>query len=261
MAQITLPVRYYRLAPADEGPFVEPAFGRETLQWTLQADQTALVLVDCWDIHPYESHLERTNEICQTVLAPAADACRKAGISVIHAPSPTQARKYPQWSRYADDALLFNEATEPDWPPAAFRSREDEYADFEKPVHPDLAQWRREKVEERKIVECLEPEDDDFVIATGDQLHRLCHHREILHLIYGGFAANMCVPGRDYGTRAMNRRGYNIILLRDGTTAIEASETYESMGLTEASILETEMVIGTTALSADLIDACAMAGE
>ncbi len=257
MPQITLPVRFYRLAPPDEGPFVEESFGRETLAWVLDSDETALVLVDCWDIHPYESHLERSNQICETILAPTAQACREAGIAVIHAPSPTQARKYPQWTKYASDAQLFDATgSEPPWPPDDARKGQEEYAQFKKPEDPRLTRWRVEKIKERRIVDCLEPLPEDFVISNGEQLHRLCHHQEIVHLIYGGFAANMCVPGRDYGTRAMNRRGYNLILLRDGTTAIEASETYETMGLTEASILETEMTIGTTALSSDLMSAC-----
>ena len=48
----------------------------------------------------------------------------------------------------------------------------------------------------------------------------------------------------------------NIILLRDGTTAIEAAHTLDGMWLTEAAILDTEMVIGFTATSADFLAAC-----
>jgi len=71
----------------------------------------------------------------------------------------------------------------------------------------------------------------------------------------------MCVPGGDYGTRACNRRGYNIILLRDGTTAIEAAHTLDGMWLTEAAILDTEMVIGFSTTSADFLSACALASN
>jgi nicotinamidase-related amidase len=113
----------------------------------------------------------------------------------------------------------------------------------------------------RGVVECLLPHPEDFVIATGDQLHRLCRANGIMHLVYGGFAANMCVPGRDYGTRAFATRGYTIILLRDGTTAIEAHTTLDGFGLTEAAIIETEMIIGYTALSTDMIAACEAAED
>ncbi len=257
MAQITLPVRYYRLGPEGDEEYIEDNFDFATKQLTMPVEQIGLVLVDCWHIHPYLSHLARSAEICETVLAPVAAACRKAGIAVIHAPSPGQARLYPQWTKYATDMELFGaDEPEPDWPPEDMRKRQGEYEQFVKEEVPRLKQWREEELSKRRIVDCLEPQADDFVIATGEQLHRLCRHRGIMHLVYGGFAANMCVPGRDYGTRALNRRGYNIILLRDGTTAIEAAHTLDGMWLTEAAVLDTEMVIGFTAIAADFLAAC-----
>ena len=101
-----------------------------------------------------------------------------------------------------------------------------------------LKAWIDSELEGRRIVDCLEPRPEDFVISTGEQLHRLCRHEGIVHLFYCGFAANMCVPGRDYGMRAFQRRGYNLVLLRDCTSAIEAGSTYDAMALTEAAILE-----------------------
>ncbi len=262
MSDLKLPVRYYRLGPAGDEAYVESNFDFATKELTMPTAQIGLVLVDCWDIHPYLSHLARSAEICETVLAPVADACRKIGITVIHAPSPGQAKLYPQWTKYATDTELFGpEAKEPDWPPPDFRKREGEYSQFVRDEVPRLKQWRKEEQAQRKIADCLEPQPDDFVIATGEQLHRLCRHRGLMHLVYGGFAANMCVPGRDYGTRAFNRRGYSIILLRDGTTAIEAAHTLDGMWLTEAAILDTEMIIGFTTTSADFLAACAPASK
>ncbi len=257
MPSIALTVRYYRLGPPGDEPYIESNFDFATRQVTIPAEQLGLVLVDCWDIHPYQSHLERTNQICQSILAPAAAACRKAGISVIHAPSPPQAKVFGQWTKYASDAELFGTpAAPPDWPPIEKRNGEGDFAQYVKPEVPRLKQWREEQLPQRGVAECLLPQPEDFVIATGEQLHRLCRANGIMHLIYGGFAANMCVPGRDYGTRAFAARGYTIILLRDGTTAIEAHSTLDGFGLTEAAILDTEMIIGYSALSADLIAAC-----
>jgi nicotinamidase-related amidase len=116
--------------------------------------------------------------------------------------------------------------------------------------------------QERRILPALTPQPDDFVIATGEQLHRLCHHRKILHLIYAGFAANVCVLYRDYGTRAMSRRGYNVILLRDGTCAIESAETLQEERLLQAAILGIEMFVGSSTTSQALLDACnSLAGK
>jgi nicotinamidase-related amidase len=257
MAEVSLRVRYYRHTVDPGVEYVESSFQHVFQDWTLKTEETGLVMVDCWDIHPIESHLARTDQICQERIAPVAEACRQAAVAVIHAPSPPTAKRYAQWVRYASDAELFGAEAEPvPWPPEELRKHEGEYQQFAKPPEPALDQWREKYMNDRKIVPCLEPQPDDFVIATGDQLHRLCRHRGIVHLLYCGFAANMCVPGRDYGTRAMNQRGYNIILLRDCTTAIEAHSTLDAFGLTEAAIMETEMLLGHTATSDDLLAAC-----
>jgi len=262
MAEVSLTVRYYRHTVDPGVEYVESNFQHVFQDWTLKAEETGLVMVDCWDLHPIMSHLARTEAICQERIAPVAQACRDTGITVVHAPSPPTAEKYPQWVRYASEAELFGAAAEPAaWPPEEFRKKEGEYEQFAKQPEPVLDEWRETQMGERKIVPCLEPKPEDFVIATGEQLHRLCRDRGIVHLLYCGFAANMCVPGRDYGTRAMNQRGYNIILLRDCTTAIEAHSALDDFGLTNAAMLETEMLLGHTATSEELLAACEQAGE
>ena len=113
-----------------------------------------------------------------------------------------------------------------------------------------------ERQQVRRILPPLTPQPKDYVIATGEQLHRLCRHQEILHLFYAGFAANVCVLYRDYGTRAMAQRGYNVILLRDGTCAIEANSTLQDERLLKAAILGIEMFVGSTTTSQALLNAC-----
>ncbi len=258
MAKLTLPVRCYRLGVDEGQECVEKNFSYAEREWELATDETALVLVDCWDKHYVVSHEERSGQVIRERIAPALQACRQAGITIVHAPSPGTARAYPQWLRYAGDRELGFAATPPppDWPPEDFRSRKGDYAIFDKPPEPARDQWVKEFDKQRRIVQDIAPVEQDFVIATGEQLHRLLRDRRILHLLYCGFAANMCVPGRDYGTRAMKQRGYNIILLRDCTAAIEAAHTFEQWGLTEAFVLECEMTIGHTTTSQQLIAAC-----
>jgi len=256
MGEIRLPVRYYRLGVEPGQPCEERRFRHATLNWTLRSEQTALVLVDCWDIHYITSHEERSGQICRERLKPAIEACRAAGIPVIHAPSPPRARHYPQWVRYAgDDELVSHAGAQPDWPPDSFRRRDGEWSAYAKPREWVLDEWAQ-RADRQRIVPEIAPKPEDFVIATGAQLHRLCRDRAILHLLYAGFATNMCVLYRDYGMRAMQQRGYNVILLRDCTTAIEASHTLEEEGLTQWSILEIEMVVGTSLTSDELIRAC-----
>lgn len=261
MGELRLQVRYQRHATDEGVRYSEDNFERTYADWSLPPEQAALVMVDCWDRHPIVTHQERAEHICAELIAPVAEACREAGVTVVHAPSPPQAKLYPQWTKYAAEAELFGEeAAAPPWPPAEFRNREGEYAQFARKPEPQLKRWIEEQLPGRRIIACLEPRPEDFVIATGEQLHRLCRHRGILHLFYCGFAANMCVPGRDYGMRAMHRRGYNIVLLRDCTTAIEAQSTYPQMALTEAAILEVEMLLGFTTTAAELLQACRASG-
>lgn len=257
MGTLKLRPRYQRLAVDEGTEYAEGNFERAFVDWEMDRAQAGLVMVDCWDRHPIVTHQERAEVICRERIAPVAQACREAGVAVIHAPSPGQARKYEQWTKFADDTDIFGGAPEtPEWPPEELRGTQDEYAQFAKPGEPLKDAWIEAELEHRDIIDCLKPQPDDFVIATGAQLHRLCRHEEIAHLFYCGFAANMCVPGRDYGMRAFSRRGYNLTLLRDCTSAIEAATTFEAMSLTEAAIMEVEMLWGFTLTSDELIAAC-----
>jgi nicotinamidase-related amidase len=257
MSTLQIPVRHYRLGVEPGAACEEDRFQYQVRNWTLPVAQTALVMVDCWDIHYIQSHEERSGQICRERLLPVVEACRRAGIAVVHAPSPPRARHYPQWVRYAgDEELAPRPAPPPDWPPEAFRKREGEWAAFAKPREWVLDEWAK-RSDQQRIVPEIAPQPDDFVIATGAQLHRLCRDRGIMHLLYAGFAANMCVLYRDYGTRAMHQRGYNVILLRDCTTAIEAAHTLAEEGLTQWAILEIEMTVGTSTTSEEVVRACA----
>jgi nicotinamidase-related amidase len=193
--------------------------------------------------------------IVEEKLAPVTQACRKAGVAVVHAPSPQTAAKYSQWVRYAGDETLFGgECSSPAWPPSDFRRRTGDYAAFKIPKESRLTMLKRQQ--ERRILPALSPQPNDYVIATGEQLHRLCRHQQLLHLIYAGFAANVCVLYRDYGTRAMAQRGYNVILLRDGTCAIESADTLQEERLLQAAILGIEMFVGSSTTSQALLQAC-----
>ena len=66
----------------------------------------------------------------------------------------------------------------------------------------------------------------------------------------------MCVPFRDYGTRAMAARGYDIVLVRDCTTAIEVTDTVEDLMLSRAAVIDTELNVGYTVTSSELLAAC-----
>ena len=255
MDSIELDVRYYH--QPRRGRVTENEFAHQTLRWDLKVDQTALILVDVWSDLYVTSHLERAGEITRKRIVPLLEAFRRLGATVVHAPSPDCARKYPQWTHYAgpEETGARPSAPADTWPPPEFRAKSGDYRRLARPEEP-RDELFYDIIANREIQRDVRPQGDDFVAVTGAQLHRLLSHREVLHLFYAGFAANMCVPFRDYGTRAMKDRGYDIILLRDCTAAIEVADTHGDLALTRAAVADTELNIGYTAASADLLAAC-----
>jgi nicotinamidase-related amidase len=257
VADLHLTVRFLRHGTDDGVECLEENIEFAERRWSLPAEQAALVLVDCWAEHFIGSHAAASGRIIREILAPAVDAARAAGITIVHAPSPTYIEAYPQWVAYAGDRDLGLEPPPPPagWPPAEFRRREGEYEQFARFREPRVREWVTDPSRYR-IHAALEPQPGDFVIKTGDQLHRLLEHRKLLHLFYAGFASNICMLYRDYGTRAMSQRGYNVIVLRDCTTGIEMQETVEGQWLTRAALMSIEMSAGHSTTAADLVRAC-----
>ena len=255
MSELLLPVRYYRHHTDPGVPCVEANFQYAQHTLHIPTDQAALVLVDVWDVHPVASHLARTDEITRTRIVPVVRAARQAGVTIVHARSPSVAQKDAQSTRYAQAARREPAAT--NWPPPQFIDRAGEYAQYARPAEPMMDLWQ-ERLAARRIQADVEPEPDDFVVATGDQLQRLLEDRRLLHLFYVGFATNICVPFRDYGMRAFRKRGYNPILLRDCTTAIEAHDTVDDLLITKLAIRDFEMMdVAWPATAEDFRGACA----
>jgi len=223
-------------------PYREEHFGYVHLPVSISPEQAALVLVDCWDQIIVESFQERAERICEETIQPVLEASRKAGITVVHAPSPPVAARFRQF--WPPEIANENTAVDPtvqDWPPEDFALRRGEWAHLQA-RRSGLHQEQLDRIDrDRSIHPSVLPQTGDFVIATGEQLHRLCKERGILYLFYVGFATNVCVPDRDYGMRAMRERGYALVLLRDATTGVEASDTYPLLAATNVMIHQFEL--------------------
>lgn len=103
----------------------------------------------------------------------------------------------------------------------------------------------------------MRPEGDEAVIANGEELHRLCAERGILHLFYVGFYTNACIVIRDYGVYQMLYRGYHTILIRDCTTGMELHETQDELFCTRGEIASVEQFEVYTVTSGQIIDGLA----
>ncbi len=254
--EINLKVRYLPAAAEVCDVDQEKLIRHKYLTWQLPVSETALVAVGAWDCHYLASHQERAAKICRGKIKPVMDACRKVGIAVIHVPSPEDAKRYLDTGNFfgvrAEKSKLVETQA---WPPENFRKRLEEYGKFAKPEGSVAARWK-EMRQHRKIDAAVEPRANDYIVATGAELQLLCGWTRISHLIYVGFAANWCVLFRDYGLRERALEGYNVILLRDCTTAVENAYTIRQKSMTKFAILEAEEVFRiATATSADFIRA------
>jgi len=261
LAALDLRVRYFQDSTPADVPCREEHFIRREISMELPVEAAALVLVDMWNVHFIQSWIERAQLITRERILPALQAARRAGLHVVHAPCPEVACQYPQAEK-APPAHPSPAPPGPDWPPLAFRHRQGDWAAYAGPrgQPPGIGlHWDKLKGQ-LAMSPAVEVRPEDTVVATGAQLHRVLAGRSILHLVYAGFAANWCLLGRDYGIRAMARRGYHIVALRDCTAGVEFPDTLEKGWVTEVALREIEQQYGFSASSADFIASCSRVG-
>ena len=259
MSFIELPGRFARqVTDPDQEPY-ERNLEYGEVRWNLSVPETALVLVDCWVGFPTESYRTRSEEICRTKIKRVVEMCREVGVAVVHAPDRATAENYPAFryrpatpSTKQDERSPTRTASSVDWPDRAKFRVPNKVSD-----EPRLHEWRDENNPDGyRIDPSIEPAGDDVVVATGDELQLFCREKRIRHLVYVGFATNFCVQNKDYGVRPMSKRGYNIVLIRDATTAVESSETVEGLWATRAAVFSVEINVGVTATAKTFIHAC-----
>ena len=253
---LKLDVQYFQDSTPEDIPCREENFVRREIPFVLPIKQTALVLVDLWNLHHIEGWIDRANSITKRIILPVTENARSAGITVVHAPSPevVQNQNYAHYHGHS----VPPQKVDAKWPPEKFKSRKGEYAVFENPREqpPGLDFRWRELKSQLGMSHLMKVHETDFVVATGQQLHDLCEEKELLHLIYAGFATNWCILHRDYGIIQMSNRGYNCILIRDATEGIEFPDTLDKKWATEIAIREVEQRYGFTMLSKDFTEAC-----
>lgn len=182
--------------------------------------ETAIIVCDMWDKHWCPTATDRVGE-----LAPRMNqflkACRRANVSIIHAPSECmdfyadhparrRAQQTPPAPHFPDqiDAWCHRIPAEEkgkypidqsdggcdcENPPASFQAW--------KRQHPDLE---------------IDP-DRDYVTDRGQEVWSILEHRGLKNVLLMGVHTNMCVLGRPFGLRNLARNGKNVALVRDLT--------------------------------------------
>ncbi len=257
MAQRTIHLRprYVRRYTDPGVPRLEKNFRHARLDWDMPLHEAALICLDIWDRDLPPDMRRRDDRITRERIVPVVEAARDNGLQVIHAPATPIAEKHPNWVNLLRDSRPQAEWPDsPAWPPAEFRGKRGPYEKYARPFEPQAAE-SREFFEDVDFHELVSPVGDEAVILTGEELHRLCAQRGILHLFYVGFHTPGCMTGRSYGIPAMWKRGYHCILLRNCTNAMENGETFDDQLCMKGSIAYMEIRTAYTLTSDELVDA------
>jgi len=196
------------------------------LDWEIPIGQAALVCVDVWDRDLHTDMRREDDRVTRERIVPVLAACRRAGVLVIHAPAWPTAEREANWVGLVDHTQAAPPWPDsPAWPPQDFRARVGPYAQYARPREPRAAECDQ-VANPPGFHPLVRPVGDEPVIGVGEELHRLCARRGVLHLVYVGFHTPGCMTGRTYGLPAMHRYGYTCILLRDCTNGMETHETW-----------------------------------
>lgn len=275
---LRLPVRYWPKCPPSDVPLNEYdekalAYGETTLN--LKVEETAFMLVDCWNITRHgppivaglskywdynfiaggTSWLDRAEEIVRTRILPCLTRARELGMAVIHAPSSCIADRYPQCQALAQVIEEPPKAVRR-WPPAEFVG--DRWQRFMALRYGEEceAPWNRIRPA-LDIAEAVRPLGQEIVFSTLAQLEHTLAERHILNVLFVGFAANACLLGKPGAVADVAGSGYEVVVLRDCTTAIEAPWSVAELSATRATMDYVEMAFGYTATSEDFLAATA----
>ncbi|MEU6718080.1 hypothetical protein ABZ897_41985 [Nonomuraea sp. NPDC046802] len=223
----SLPTLSYQQFDADLSLDVSAeAYGgwrKEDLPFSMK--HTALVVMHAWDIGtPAEKpgwfraveYLPRSYSIAETVFPPLLDAARRADLTVAHVVGGSD--YYSHLPGYEGSAA-----------PTVRRPKPD-------PVYEELVDYRLTKVfpgahnqadidTGQDFSPYARPLGDEGVAANSEQLAALCEATGINHLVYVGFALNVCLLSSAGGMVDMTRRGYLCSTIRGATTAVENKET------------------------------------
>ncbi|MHB9132949.1 MAG: hypothetical protein ACYDBB_17930 [Armatimonadota bacterium] len=236
MEPITLPTWYYQQFDAD-GTLDVPGEGYggwKQVALPLAPEHTALVVMHAWDCGTREEfpgwfrcveYLPRADAICRTVFPELLSAMRNSPMKLFHvAGEGAYLAKYPGHQRTV-------ELAGPE-PPKPLTAHTDPVVDdlwrF-KGKHVFVGEHNQEDVKRGfarlDFPTAARPLDHEPIATTSHQLFALCREHQIDHLIYAGFAINVCLQNSPGGMVDMSRRGLMCSALRQAVTAVENKES------------------------------------
>ena len=137
MATLQLKVQYFQDSTPTSVPCREENFVVRELDFALPVEQTALVLIDLWNVHHIDSWIERAEAVTTEVIAPLIGRARECGLTIVQAPSPGVLANFPDKYEVYQGCTPEPEPGPPQsWPPAEFRNRQGDVCLFPRAAQP-----------------------------------------------------------------------------------------------------------------------------
>ena len=227
--------------------------GRPVITRTMvPAAAVAIVVTDVWSYHWCATCSQRFGAAVPRMNRAFAEA-RKLGLTILFTPSEAVSAYAgaPQRSglaSFTDVPLPPEQPFDPPRPPGEpggcmcglpFNCRVD-YG--EQAMHPELVIGPR-----------------DFICGSRQELYNVCRARGITHLIHAGFAANMCLWGKECGLISTARLGFKCLVARDLTDAFGGT-TSGSEGLDRFTARVVEHIEQRVVPTIDLLEEMRRAG-
>jgi nicotinamidase-related amidase len=193
------------------------AKGTSSLLWDPKS--TALIICDMWDCHWCKSAARRCAALAARVNE-FAEAARRLGVLVVHAPSDTMTfyAAMPQRARAKSVPTVT--------PPLPIKMR-DADASQEPSLPIDDSDggcddaprcticfpWKRQHP-------AIIIAEEDVISDSGQEIYNIFVHHRIKNILMAGVHTNKCILARPFGIRQMVMLGMNVILVRDLTDSL-----------------------------------------
>ncbi|WP_395745984.1 SGNH/GDSL hydrolase family protein [Prosthecobacter sp.] len=208
--------------------------GKATLvkeQWL--PSRTAIIVCDMWDLHHCKNAVTREVEMAPR-MNEVLEKARKDGVLIIHAPSSCmkpyegtpareRARSAPTAARLPDKIADWCKQIPSEEMAVYPLDQTDGGEDDDLTEH---AAWAKDltakglnpKAPWTKQIDVLRiDQSKDAISDSGVEIWNLLESKNIDNVILMGVHLNMCVSGRPFGLRQMEKNGRHVVLMRDLT--------------------------------------------
>lgn len=265
--EITITVRNVAFPQEDpEVSDLSPYKDRRERKIIIPVQQSALIMIDLWDTE--NKRVQKNpliDQIVQTKIVPLLQAARANNMVVIHAPhrpigwNGISQMKQPVDLRSATDtarlelpqSIKKQNIRKSQWPPVEFIFRVGEYGEYSRYSNPNYVPYTQIKGIHKAVLPVQR--DKEYIESNLNNVNLILKKHNVLHLFYVGFATNQCIVNRPIGIRNMSRLGYNAIILRDATVGSEFKDTWKTLEVTKAAILDIEINNGFSTESEELV--------